>query len=304
MAETFSIGEALAAPVRVIRRHPLAVFVWGLTMVLFSLAIAGVFLGTLIDLSLEDAESAQAPAEIVARMAALQGLSLLANVGQLVLGVVLWTATMRATLRIGRPERYFFMRLGMDELRIGVVGLALGLGAYAAVIVMVLLGVAIGAVAWQANEALAILLGFLMMLGLIAAVIYAMARLSLIAPATLILERFAFVEGWNLAKGRVGSLLGLLICTWLIYMAIYLVIAFFAILAVFASGVFAHMQAVEQAVTFRDLMPPPAVIAGLVVVLVGPGAFLYGAVMTLLCAPFASACRQLLDGSPQGALEA
>ena len=87
-------------------------------------------------------------------------------------------------------------------------------------------------------------------------------------------------------------------------MAIYLVIAFFAILAVFASGVFAHMQAVEQAVTFRDLMPPPGVIAGLVVVLIGPGAFLYGAVMTLLCAPFASACRQLLDGSPQGALEA
>lgn len=304
MAETFSIGEALAAPVRVIRRHPLAVFIWGLTMVVFSLAIAGVFLGMMIDLPLGEGESAQAPAEIVARMAALQGLSLLANVGQLVLGVVLWTATMRATLRIGRPERYFFMRLGMDELRIGVVGLALGLGAYAAVIVLVLLGVAIGAVAWQANEALAILLGFLMMLGLIAAVIYAMARLSLIAPATLILERFAFVEGWNLAKGRMRSLLGLLICTWLIYMAIYFVIAFLAILTFFASGVFAHMQAVEQAGTFRDLMPPPGVIAGLAVVLIGPGAFLYGAVMTLLCAPFASACRQLLDGSPQGALEA
>lgn len=304
MAETFSIGEALAAPVRVIRRHPLAVFVWGLTMVVFSLALSAMILGSLIDLPLEDAESAQPPAEIIARMATLQGLSMLANVGQLVLGVVLWTATMRATLRIGRPERYFFMRLGMDELRIGVVGLALGLGAYAAVIVLVLLGIAIGAVAWQANEALAILLGFLMVLGLIAAVIYAMARLSLIAPATLILERFAFVEGWNLAKGRVGSLLGLLICTWLIYMAVYFVIAFFAILAFFASGVFAHMQAVGEAATLRDIMPPPAAIAGLVVVLLGPGAFLYGAVMTLLCAPFASACRQLLDGSPQGALEA
>jgi hypothetical protein len=304
MAETFSIGEALAAPVRVIRRHPLAVFVWGLTMVVFSLALSAMILGLLIDLPLEDAESAQAPAEIVARMAALQGLSMLANVGQLVLGVVLWAATMRATLRIGRPERYFFMRLGMDELRIGVVGLALGLGAYAAVIVLVLLGVAIGAVAWQANEALAVVLGFVMVLGLIAAVIYAMARLSLIAPATLILERFAFVEGWTLARGRMGSLLGLLVCTWLIYMAIYFVIAFLAILGFFASGVFAHMQAAGDALTFRDLMPSPGVVAGLVVLLLGPGAFLYGAVMTLLCAPFASACRQLLDGSPQGALEA
>ncbi|MBD3835623.1 hypothetical protein [Brevundimonas sp.] len=304
MAETFSIGEALAAPVRVIRRHPLAVFVWGLTMVLFSLALSALVFGSLADLPLTQAGSAEPPPEFLGRMMAFQGVSMLANLGQVALSIIIWTATMRATLRIGRPDRYFFMRAGMDELRVGVVGVALFFGAYIAVIVLVLLGVAIGAVAWQANEALAILLGFLMMLGLIAAVIYAMARLSLIAPATLILERFAFVEGWNLAKGRVGSLLGLLICTWLIYMAIYLVIAFFAILAVFASGVFAHMQAVEQAVTFRDLMPPPGVIAGLVVVLIGPGAFLYGAVMTLLCAPFASACRQLLDGSPQGALEA
>jgi len=304
MAETFSIGEALAAPVRVIRRHPLAVFVWGLTMVVFSLALSALVFGSLADLPLAQAEGAEPPPEFLGRMMAFQGMSMLANLGQVALSIIIWTATMRATLRIGRPDRYFFMRAGMDELRVGVVGVALFFGAYIAVIVLVLLGVAIGAVAWQANEALAILLGFLMVLGLIAAVIYAMARLSLIAPATLILERFAFVEGWNLAKGRVGSLLGLLICTWLIYMAIYFVIAFLAILAIFASGVFAHMQAVEQAVTFRDLMPPPGVIAGLVVVLIGPGAFLYGAVMTLLCAPFASACRQLLDGSPQGALEA
>ncbi|UQV18046.1 hypothetical protein MU852_14945 [Brevundimonas albigilva] len=112
------------------------------------------------------------------------------------------------------------------------------------------------------------------------------------------------MEGWTLAKGRMGSLLGLLVCTWLIYMAMYFVIAFLAILGFFASGVFAHMQAAGDALTFRDLMPSPGVLAGLVVLLLGPGAFLYGAVMTLLCAPFASACRQLLDGSPQGALEA
>ena len=86
-------------------------------------------------------------------------------------------------------------------------------------------------------------------------------------------------------------------------MAVYLVIGFFVIIALFASGAFAHVQALGEAVTFRDILPSPGAIAVIVLVLVGPGAFLYGAVMTLLCAPFASASRQLLDGSPQGALE-
>lgn len=303
MADTFSIGEALATPLRVIRRHPLAVFIWGLVAVGFGLASSAMVVGSLADLPLMEAGSADPSPEMFGRVMALQGLSMLANLGQLALGVIIWTATMRATLRIGRPDRYFFMRAGMDELRIGVVGIALFFGAYIAVIILVLLGVAIGAVAWQVNEALALLLGFVMTLGLIAAVIYAMARLSLIAPATLMLERFAFVEGWNLARGRVGSLLGLLVCTWLIYMAVYLVIGFFVIIALFASGAFAHVQALGEAVTFRDILPSPGAIAVIVLVLVGPGAFLYGAVMTLLCAPFASACRQLLDGSPQGALE-
>jgi len=303
MTETFSIGEALAAPFRVIRRHPLAVFAWGFSACAFSLLTSALMFGALADLPLMEAGRAEPPPELFGRVMALQGLSMLANLGQLALGVVIWTATMRATLRIGRPDRYFFMRAGMDELRIGVVGIALFLGAYVAVIVLVLLGIAVGAVAWQANEALAIVLGFIMALGLIAAVIYAMARLSLIAPATLILQRFAFVEGWTLARGRMGSLLGLLVCTWLIYMAVYFVLAFFAIIAFFASGAFAHMQALGDAITFRDILPSPGVLWTLVAVVLLPGAFVYGAVMTLLCAPFASACRQLLDGSPQGALE-
>ena len=63
MAETFSIGEALAAPVRVIRRHPLAVFVWGLTMVVFSLVLSGLIFGSLADLPLTADGSAEASPE-------------------------------------------------------------------------------------------------------------------------------------------------------------------------------------------------------------------------------------------------
>ena len=41
-------------------------------------------------------------------------------------------------------------------------------------------------------------------------------------------------------------------------------------------------------------------LAVLVFLALVPGAFAYGAVMTLLCAPFAAACRELIDGPAVG----
>ena len=123
---------------------------------------------------------------------------------------------------------------------------------------------------------------------------------SLIAPATIILERFAFVEGWNLGRGRMWRLLGLLICTWLIYMVIYALVVAVVVVVAFTTGVFAHWQALGEAATLADVLPSPSVLAFLVFLALVPGAFAYGAVMTLLCAPFAAACRELIDGPAVG----
>jgi len=299
MTEGFSIGEAMAASVRVIRCHPVSVFLWGFVIMAFSVGALALMFGTMADLPL--AEGAEPPPEMFGQMMALQGVSMLLNVGQLVLAVVIWAATMRATLTVGRPDRYFFMRLGMDELRLAVVGLALFFGAYIAVVILVLLGFAVGFTLWQINEAAAVIAGFVLTLALIVGVAVAMARLSLIAPATLILRRFAFVEGWNLGKRRTLPLLGLLICTWLVYMVIYSVIAFIVIMGLFFSGVFAGFGQGPVPETFGEMFPAPGALWGVVALLLIPGSFIYGAVMTLLSAPFASACRQLLDGAPQDA---
>ncbi len=300
MAESFSIGEAMASPVRVIRRHPLAVFVWGFATMAFSLVGMALMFSVMGPMVFGDLAEAEPPAELMSRFMAVQGLSMLINVGQLVLAVVIWAAIMRATLRIGRPDKSFFMRLGMDELRLAVVGLALFLGTYIAVIVLVLFGIAVGAVVYQGSAFAAVLLGMAMTFALIVAVAFAMARLALIAPATIILERFAFVEGWNLGKGQVWRLFGLLICTWLIYMVIYVLFVALLVIVALSTGVFAHWQALGDAATLADVLPSPGVLALLVFVTLGPGAFVYGAVMTLLCAPFAAACRELIDGPAVG----
>ena len=83
MTETFSIGEAMATPGRVIRRHPLAVFVWGFVMMAYSLGGAALMFGTLANLPL--GEGAEPPPEMLGQMIAFQGVSMLLNVGQMLL---------------------------------------------------------------------------------------------------------------------------------------------------------------------------------------------------------------------------
>ena len=299
MAETFSIGAALATAVRVIRRHPVAVFVWGLVVMAFSLGGVALMFGALAQMPLGEAGT-EPPPEFFAQFLAVQGASMLLNLGQLILSVVVWSAAMRAAFQIGRRDRVFFLRFGMDEVRLAVVGLALFVGAYFAVIVLVLIGAALVIGVWQASEIAAVLLGFALTLALIVAVAVAMARLSLIAPATLALRRLAFVEGWALGRGRTGKLLGLLVSTWLLYMLIYAVTAFALVVIAFSTGLFEQWSTLQEPQTFADILPSPVVFWSFLAFALLPGSFLYGAVMTLLCAPFASACRQLMDGEPMG----
>nr|WP_314434281.1 hypothetical protein [uncultured Brevundimonas sp.] len=303
MTETFSISEAMATPARLIRRHPLAVFIWGLAVTAFGLAAAGMVFGTLAGIPLN--AGAEPPPEVLSRIVAMQGVSMLVNVGQLILTVVVWAGVMRATLRIGRPEKWFFLRVGMDELRVGLVGIALFMGAYFAVLIIAVIGALVCTIVWQISQTAAVVLGVLMVLALIGFVAVAMARLALIAPSTMILGRLAFVEGWKLGRKRTLSLLGLLACTWVAYVVVYFIIAFVVIVALFATGAIAHMAAMGgEAATFGDMFPSAPVMWGVALLILGPGAFIYGAVLTLLSAPFVSAARQLLDGAPEDAVPA
>ncbi|MDQ1153368.1 hypothetical protein [Brevundimonas sp. SORGH_AS_0993] len=299
MVETFSIIDALRAPLRVIRRHPLTVFVWGLLIVGFVMAMMLMVFGALADIPLSP--NAEPPPQLMGQFIAMQGVSMLLNLEQLVLGVMVWAATMRATFRIGRPERYFFLRAGMDEVRLAVVGLALFAGAYAAVIAFVIVAAVLSALIWQFSQTAALMVGGVLFLAMIAGVALAMARVSMIAPATLLLRRFAFREGWALGKRRVWRLFGLLVSTWLIYMLVYFVLAFGVIVTLFFSGAFAGLADAQDATTFGELFPSPTVLGGVAAFILLPGSFVYGAVITLLNAPFAAACRELLDGAPQDA---
>jgi hypothetical protein len=235
------------------------------------------------------------PDAMVAQMMQVQIGSMLANIGQYLMMALVYTAVFRAVLR-PRESSFFSLRVGMDELRVAVAGLAIGLGVYAVMVIGLLVCLALGFALWGQGAATALWvaggLGGLLFL----AVLWGLARFSLIAPASVHYRDFAFAQGWKLAAGKGWPLLGMLVLIYLMFAAVYAVVVIAVVSLISAS-----------APSWSDLGPGANPFAGMNAWmathwpwLVLGGVFasmIYGVFMALLAAPFASACRQLAETS-------
>lgn len=303
----FSIGTAINDAFGLIGRRPLSVFVWGLILVAPTAAAFGFMLPMMGDMvaamELETADGGAHEAAF-AEMMQFQAVSGLMNIVQLLLMVVVYTAIMRAVLR-PRESSFFSLRLGMDELRVAVVGLALIVGLYAVMIVMVLIGGAIGFAVWGAGSPM----NWLVITGLVVsgfvAVFVALARVSLIMPASVLYRTFAFAGGWRLGRDQTGRLFGMMLLLFLLLMLVQFVVYGIGIAIVVGAGV---SGGIDWASLHSDNMGanpfegldamfaanwPWFAVGALVVAMV------YGLLVTLHVVPYASACRQLAEsGTP------
>jgi len=302
----FSIGTAISDAFALIGRRPVSVLVWGLMLVI---PIVGSF-GLIIPMMGEmfaampvgDVDQAQGQVgawqdEMMAEMMRFQGLSALMNLVQLAFSLVVYTAVMRAVLRPAE-KAFFSLRLGMDELRVFVVGLAIIVGMYVLILVLALLGVAIGFGVWGLGAPANWLIVTGVVLGFLVVLFLGLARVSLIAPASVLYRSFAFTEGWALAKGRAGALLGMSLLIFLLVLVIELVLAVIAMVTMMGTmgamgSELADMGPATGGNPFAAMAPFieanwPWVALGCVA-----AAVFYGVVVTLTIAPYASACRQL-----------
>lgn len=298
MKPSFSFNDALSAPFVLLRRRPLYLFVWGLMMTALMAAMYALMIPLVAALPLEQAENAAAMDQYVTEMsgfsAAINGMSLLLNL----VALLIWTAAGRAALSMGQGDRFLFLRLGMDELRVAVAIIAVFVGWYVAFFLLALIGVGLSMALWAVNEAAAVLVMLVYGLAVVAASIWAFVRVSLIAPASLVLKRFAFAEGWSIARGQVWKLIGLNVLVWLIYVIslvlLYAVVGAILVGAFFSQGLSWPIDirsAADLEPVFRPMLAPLALTAI-------PFAFGFGWVMTLYAAPNVVAARQLLDGVP------
>ncbi len=311
MKRRFSIGTALGAPFHLAGRRPLSVLVWGLLTLAPAAAAIGVMIcmmGTMpFGHDLAAMDDAMVFDSVMLQMLQFQAVSGLLNILQIVVSVVVATAVIRATVRPGRGDPFFYLRLGMDELRVAVVMIALVVGLYLAIIVLGAIGVSLGIAVWSVGApANGWAVAAIAIVGVLTVLLLFM-RLSLIAPASVLHRDFAFTQGWALAKGQTLKLFGLLLLTMVVAIVIHLVVAAVVVGVLISVGAVNGFSWPHGMNELRGLhgngdwpfgMPdwpriwPWAAAATL------PVSYLFGVFAALQTAPFASATRQLAGGDP------
>ena len=302
--KTFSIMDAAVEPFRVVGRRPIATIVWGLVMLAPGLMVMGamlpllaeVFAGGFNPAAFEPGSDPEMAlfGDDMAAMIQFQIWSNLAQLLGLLSMLVVTTATIRAVYAVRKSDPGFFLRIGMGELQVAVVGVAIFIGFCIFAGLAVLLAVGLGFAVWQLADPWRWLLCVALGVTVFLALMLLWGRLSLLAPASIRYRTFAFEEGWKLGKGKTWSLLGLWIILLLIAIMVGIVfmILFLIVMLAVGGGISAtDPEAVEAWI--MSLPQQPALLAGLAVVLLIPVAWLQGFSQVLFTAPYAHVVQSL-----------
>ncbi|MBN9480002.1 MAG: hypothetical protein J0I52_07180 [Bordetella sp.] len=298
MTHGFQIDEALADGFRLIRRRPGGVFAWGVVMALPVLLSVILMIDLFMTIGLEAmAEEADPSPQALAAMMRMQAWSMLVNLVQLAGYVLVIAAICRAVLWPDRaPGRFFDLRVGMDEARVAVAGLAVMAGCYGVMLVVLLLAFAFGAAFWMVSGTAAVVMGVTVGLAGIVGIAWAALRTSMIMPLSIATQDFAFVAGWRMTKGRVGMLLGLFVATFAVTIMAHVLFLIVTGLIVLGVSIPIWPQLVAwaegtsgQVPAFNPVVVAAAGFAGLIVL-----AAYYGVIIAIWIAPGVSACRQML----------
>ncbi|MCP3732936.1 hypothetical protein M9978_21200 [Sphingomonas sp. MG17] len=224
-----NVGRILEGAFGLIREHIAAVAIW-----------AGIYLAANVAMLLTvqpmmagmfSSAAAGDPSSMMAAMLPIYGMNLVL----MLVGIILYTAAMRAVLR-PQAGGLGFLRVGMDELRILlllllfiVMGFVLGLG-----FTLIFGLLTAGAAAGSDSIGLTILVGFFGGLAVFGLFTFLLIRFSLAFPLTLHRRQFVIGEAWTLSKGRFWTLFGSALVVTLIGFMLTMVVGVFAAGSYFA----------------------------------------------------------------------
>lgn len=310
MRRGFSIGDAVAAPFRLAFGKPLSTLAWGLVLLIPSVVAIAAFAPLFAqametgDAAVLAAEGGPSDFESFGQYMEFQAWSGLSNILGLLATLLVTTAVIRAAMAGRRGDGAAFLRFSRDEFHVAVIGIAIIVGTVIAWILIgglilgfgVAAGVSDGEMAWSALTAVGI-----GVLGLFATLVI-WGRLSLIAPAAVILKTLAFDEGWKAGRGQTGKLFLLILTLFAVTILIGMVVVVLIMIAAVALGAgMAHFgdpgawdeEAVNAWVLAQLENPWPMV--GFGAVLVPILAWISGFSQALWTAPFAVAAEGLVQ---------
>jgi hypothetical protein len=296
----FSGGAAISSGFRLIGRKPGAVLSWGLVYVL--LAVVPQFLvmwSFLPDLmafyreALTSAQSGVSPAtnpdflRLQAEINRFQPLQIVLSIVSL---SIVNSAIFRAVLE-PQNSRWAYLRLGAQELWVGLTTIVFYLVIFAAAVVAAIPVIVISAIAAQSPSWTMGLIIFLLACGAAFFVIWVCLRLSLGIPASFAQKNFRLFESWAMTKGMGWKLFGVGLAVFAIVIAIE-----FALILV-AASIFAATGMARSGQLQAIFQHPPADIAAQAIPwLIGLAVgytVLIALVFAIITAPFADIYRQL-----------
>lgn len=295
----FSATEAAFEGFRLVRRNPMALVFWTLAYLVLSVANVAamiVFRDRIVEgmRILEGFESN--PPTSMADFTLLfdaygqmSSYSLVVLPVSIIVGAMLSAAVARGVLT---PEarRFGYLRLGMDEVRVFVVTLVLGILsamiAFAAFMAAMVLG-GVAVVSGQGWMWALVLAAVLAGLGL---VIWLAVRWSLAVPITVSERKFAFFDSFRVTRGRFWPLLGMAIIAGVMSVLIWML----SMVVVMPLGMLSGMGAMglnssDPAVIIERLtLSNPLIFLSALA-----NAIVYALMVGILYAPFAAAWRDL-----------
>lgn len=325
--KTFSMSAAVAEPFRLAFKRPLMTVVWGLVLLLptvIVIAAAAPMIGEAFsgfEQSIEMSAATPAPAgdgEAAALIEAaeadpmmvmspdfeammqVQALSWLSNVVQLLGVLLVTTAIARAVFAGRRGDGAAFLRVGMDEVFVAVIGVAVFVAAAIAVVLFFALGMGVAFGLAQVDGPWRWLIGCALLVAAFLAFLLLWGRLALLAPTAVLRRDLAFGEGWRLGHRQTWKLLGLMLILFVIAIALavavvillFIVIAMLGGAAVFTDAAWLEDDAAVEA-WLSGLManPWPLIVGGLMLLL--PVAWIQGFSQLLFTAPYARVVKDL-----------
>lgn len=303
----FSGSDLAFEGFRLVRRNPMALVAWALLYAVLSLASLFAISNAVEPMiawgeraeALENASPTPTPAEVMAVFQdfgeVILSLAWLLPVS-LIVSAMLMAAVARAVLN-PRAGGFGYLRLGMDEVRVFVVTLVLGLlmmFAWMAVFVLVAM---LGGIASASGANWLWLFVVLGGLAGVAAIIWLAVRLSLAVPITVAENRFAFFDSFGLTRGRFWPLFGMAV----IAIVMVLVVQLLSNIVTMPLG----MMTGQTGWSFGTAEDPEVLRAALdvgnpwVIASALAEAAVYALVVGVMYAPFAAAYREIKGLGPE-----
>ena len=207
-----SVGSMIGGGIRLVRTQPQIVAIWAalyLLMGVVGLIAMRPWMTSMMAFQQQAAANAAAgirtppvfPADLFGQLFVIELL-----VG--ILSVIAFAAVVRATVRpVG--DRFAYLRIGMDELRLVGLGILVLIAAFVAELVAIL-GLALigGLIGVVAGKTVAIGIVAVLAFALVGAAIYAEVRISLAGALTVMRGRIVIKDAWRATKGRFWTLFG------------------------------------------------------------------------------------------------